>query len=86
MTYKAKQNEILDETGKQVAVVLPSNGLKSMARRMAQYVVDRLNADERGRRRWPKVPDAHEWGDDGKCIHCPATRDSGSALPPREPV
>jgi hypothetical protein len=48
--YKARRNEIVDETGKQIAVVLAANCSAVMARRMAQYVVDRLNADERGKR------------------------------------
>lgn len=47
---KAKQNEILDATtGKQLAVILPSNCSKKDAKRWAQYVVDRVNADERGK-------------------------------------
>lgn len=47
---KAKGNEILDaETGRQMAVILPSNASKADARRWAQYVVDRVNADERGK-------------------------------------
>ena len=49
MRYKRNQNEILDERGIQIAIVMPSNCPKSLARRMAQYVVDRLNADERGK-------------------------------------
>jgi hypothetical protein len=49
MRYKAHQNEIRDERGIQIAVVMAANCPKSLARRMAQYVVDRLNADERGK-------------------------------------
>lgn len=48
---KARQNEILDaETGKQLAVIFPSNCTKKEVKRWAQYVVDRVNADERGKR------------------------------------
>lgn len=48
MLYKARRNEIVDaETGKQLAVVLASNVPRKLANRMAQYAVDRLNADER---------------------------------------
>lgn len=45
---KAKGNEILDETGKQLAVILPSNVPKSVANRWAQFVVDRENSQRRG--------------------------------------
>lgn len=44
---KAKQNEILDEDGKQLAVVLPSGVSKSIARRWAQFIVDRENSQRR---------------------------------------
>lgn len=46
---KAKHNAILDEAGQQLAVVLAANIPKSTARRWAQYIVDRVNADERGK-------------------------------------
>lgn len=49
---KAKHNEIIDvETGQQLAVVMGSNVPRSTAKRWAQYIVDRVNADERGKAR-----------------------------------
>ena len=46
---KAKGNEVLDETGKQLCIVLSTNCTKRDAQRWAQYIVDRVNADERGK-------------------------------------
>lgn len=46
---KVKGNEVLDETGKQMCIVLATNCTKRDAKRWAQYIVDRVNADERGK-------------------------------------
>ena len=40
---------MLDETGKQMCIVLATNCTKRDAKRWAQYIVDRVNADERGK-------------------------------------
>lgn len=46
---KAKGSSVLDaDNGEQLAVVVPSNCSMREARRWAQYIVDRVNADERG--------------------------------------
>lgn len=42
-TYRARGNEIVDETGKQIAVVLPSNCTKKLAREMAAYAAQQAN-------------------------------------------
>lgn len=47
MTYKRRNNEILNESGKQIAVVLATNCSARMAVRMAAYCVDQLNAEEK---------------------------------------
>lgn len=44
---KAKGNEIVDADGRQLAVVLAANVPKSVARRWAQYIVDRENSVRR---------------------------------------
>lgn len=46
---KRSGNSILDADGLQLAVVVPSNCSRRDAQRWAQYIVDRVNADERGK-------------------------------------
>lgn len=43
MHYKARQNEIIDSEGRQIAVVLPSNCSKKLARQIAAYAAQQLN-------------------------------------------
>lgn len=43
ITYRARGNEIVDETGKQIAVILPSNCTKKLAREMAAYAAQQAN-------------------------------------------
>jgi len=45
--YKARKNEIVDQHGTQVAVVLPSGCTLKQARVMAAYCAQQMNHDER---------------------------------------
>lgn len=45
---KARKNEILDQDGRQLAIVLGSNVTKSVAAKWAQFIVDRENSQRRG--------------------------------------
>jgi hypothetical protein len=47
--YKAKGNAIVDATGRQVAVVLPTGCTKKLAREMAAYAAQQANHAERRR-------------------------------------
>lgn len=49
--YRAKGNEIIDQDGRQVAVVLPNNCSKKLAREMAAYAAQQANHAERDRER-----------------------------------
>lgn len=45
--YKAKGNVIVDEQGRQIAVVLPSNCTMKLAREMAAYAAQQANHAQR---------------------------------------
>lgn len=47
--YRARQNEIVDSEGRQVAVVLPTSCSKKAAREMAAYCAQQMNHAERGK-------------------------------------
>lgn len=49
--YRARGNEIIDQDGTQIAVVLPSSCSKKMAREMAAYAAQQANHAERDRAR-----------------------------------
>ncbi len=51
MFYKARNNEIVDSDGRQIAVVLPTNCTKKAARQMAAYCVQQMNHTERQKQR-----------------------------------
>lgn len=51
MIYKRRKNEIVDETGKQIAIVLATNCSMKMARMMAAYCVQQLNVEEARKKR-----------------------------------
>ncbi|VTU25151.1 hypothetical protein H4CHR_01537 [Variovorax sp. PBS-H4] len=46
-TYKAKHNEIVDQDGKQIAVVMPVNCSMKDAKVMAAFAAQQMNRDER---------------------------------------
>ena len=45
--YKAKNNEVVDQDGKQIAVVLPVNCSMKQAKVLAAYAAQQMNHDER---------------------------------------
>lgn len=45
MYYRAKRGSIEDESGKQLAVVLPSNCSKKLSYQLAKWAVEKLNQD-----------------------------------------
>lgn len=47
MSYKQRQNAILDQVGNQIAVVLPTNCTKKKAIWIARHVVELLNVKEK---------------------------------------
>jgi hypothetical protein len=49
--YRARGNEIVNEAGAQIAVVLPSNCTKKLARELAAYAAQQANHAERQRQR-----------------------------------
>lgn len=49
MTYKAVKNEIRDQDGKQVAVVLPTSCSRKVAAQMAARCAEWLNVEERNK-------------------------------------
>lgn len=50
-SYRARRNEILDETGRQIAVVLAVGCSKKLAAEMAAYAAQQANHAERQRER-----------------------------------
>jgi hypothetical protein len=50
-TYKARGNEIIDDTGKQIAIVMPTNGTLKAARMMAAFAAQQMNHEERKKER-----------------------------------
>lgn len=59
-TYRARGNEIVDETGKQIAVVLPSNCTKKLAREMAAYAAQQANHAARQAKRAAQAKEGAE--------------------------
>lgn len=49
--YRAHNNSIVDQDGKQIAVVLPSGCTKKLAREMAAYAAQQANHAEQRKRR-----------------------------------
>lgn len=49
--FKARKNEIIDETGKQIAVVIPSNCTRHEAEMMAAYAAQQMNNEFLTRKR-----------------------------------
>lgn len=49
--YRAKDNSVVDETGRQIAVVLPVACTKKLAREMAAYAAQQANHAERDKER-----------------------------------
>lgn len=46
MKYRASDNAIVDETGKQIAVVLPTNCSRKLAHQLAAWAAERLSVHE----------------------------------------
>jgi hypothetical protein len=57
--YKAKGAEIVDETGKQIAIVLASNCSKKAARMMAAFCAQQMNHEEANKERKNKWVSVH---------------------------
>jgi len=49
--YRSRKNEIIDQDGKQIAVVLPSNCSRKAASKMAAYCAQQMNHELRDRER-----------------------------------
>ena len=49
--YEAVKNTVVDQDGKQIAVVLPSNCSRGFAARLAQYAAHEANKSELAKRR-----------------------------------